>query len=76
MKKVFSGKKLFYVVFSISIFILILPIHCTRGKMSSGQLEKITVLQSSVSPGDPHILSFPVSGLGTEKGDLEGFAEP
>lgn len=57
MKKVFSGKKLFYVVFSISIFILILPIHCTRGKMSSGQLEKITVLQSSVSLGDPHICS-------------------
>jgi len=50
-------KKGFYVFFTISIFVIFLPINCTHPSMPSGQLGKVTVLQSSVSIGDPHICS-------------------
>ena len=57
MKKVFSGKKLFYVAFPILMFVLVLLNNCERGSISSDHSEKITIMQSSVSLGDPHICS-------------------
>jgi len=50
-------KKAFYVSFIILFLVLVLPINCKRSSMFSSQLETITVLQSSVSIGDPHICS-------------------
>jgi len=57
MKKVFSGKKSFYVAFPIFMFVSASLIDCKRSSISSDHLEKITILQSSVSLGDPHICS-------------------
>jgi len=57
MKKVFSGKKLFYIAFPILMFVLVLLNNCERGSISSDHSEKITIMQSSVSLGDPHICS-------------------
>ncbi len=34
-----------------------LIVHCNRGSLSSRQREKITIMQTSVSLGDPHICS-------------------
>ena len=39
------------------IFVSALSINCGRGSISPSQVEKITVMQSSVSLGDPHICS-------------------
>jgi len=64
MKKVSSENKLIYVAFSILMFVSALLIHCERGSVSSDQLEKITILQSSVSIGDPHIVSDSANRLG------------
>jgi peptide/nickel transport system substrate-binding protein len=57
MKKAFSEKKFFYVGFPIFVIIIALVSNCERGSTSPDRLEKITVMQSSVSLGDPHICS-------------------
>ena len=57
MKKVFSGKKLLVVAMPIFVFISVLFISCKDSSISTDQSEKITVMQSSVSLGDPHICS-------------------
>ena len=57
MKETIVMQKLFYVAFPIFMFVSALLISCERGSSSSDHLEKITVLQSSVSLGDPHICS-------------------
>jgi len=64
MKKAFSGNKLFCVAFAIVVFVSTLFICCKDGSILSTQLEKITVLQSSVSLGDPHICSDSANRLG------------
>ncbi len=57
MIKVFSGKKMLSLIFQMLIFASALFISCESDSTSSDQLEKITVVQSSVSLGDPHICS-------------------
>jgi peptide/nickel transport system substrate-binding protein len=57
MKKVFAGKKLFFVVFPILVFVSALFTSCKDSSISSDQTEKIIVIQSSASLGDPHICS-------------------
>ena len=57
MIKAFSGKNLFYVGFPIFLFFAAFLINCKRGSISFNHLESITVMQSSVSLGDPHICS-------------------
>ncbi|UCE41810.1 MAG: ABC transporter substrate-binding protein [Candidatus Aminicenantes bacterium] len=57
MRKVFSEKKFFYVGVPIFIIIMALLTNCERSSISPDRLEKIIVMQSSVSPGDPHICS-------------------
>lgn len=57
MKKVFSGKKSFYIGFPILMILTAFLSNCGRGSISPDRLEMITVMQSSVSIGDPHICS-------------------
>ncbi len=63
MRKVFPGKKTHYIFSSIFVLVLALFISCERGSISSDRLDKITVMQSSVSLGDPHICSDSVNRL-------------
>ena len=57
MKKVFSGKKSFYIGVPILMILTAFLSNCGRGSISPDHLEMITVMQSSVSIGDPHICS-------------------
>ena len=57
MKKFIAGEKLSYVLFLIMIGISIILMSCERSSPSSGKGDKIVVLQSSISIGDPHICS-------------------
>jgi len=63
MKKVISQEKLFRVFLPISIFAAVPSIGCGLPPTSSEQAGKITVMQPSVSPGDPHICSDSVNRL-------------
>lgn len=49
--------KLILIIYAIFSFILVFPIHCKRQSGFSGQMDTITIMQSSVSIGDPHIVS-------------------
>ncbi len=57
MKKIFVGKKLFFVAFPIYMLATALLVSCGGDSLSPDSLDKITVMQSSVSLGDPHICS-------------------
>ena len=57
MNKVFSRKNIFYITFPILFSISALLVNCDRSSISPKSSEKITVMQSSVSIGDPHICS-------------------
>ena len=46
-----------YFAVTALIFVSALFLNCGRGSISPSQVEKITVMQSSVSFGDPHICS-------------------
>jgi len=63
MNRIITRKNLFCVFFAVLCFVSFLSVSCSRGSISSGQLDAITVLQSSVSPGDPHICSDSVNRL-------------
>jgi len=63
MQKSFSEKQLFYLASLLVVFSSALLTDCRRGSVSSDRLEKITVMQSSVSLGDPHICSDAVNRL-------------
>ncbi|MGD9345860.1 MAG: ABC transporter substrate-binding protein [Candidatus Aminicenantes bacterium] len=57
MKKVCSGKILLFIAFSSSLFLSAFLNNCKQNPNSSNHPEKITIMQSSVSLGDPHICS-------------------
>lgn len=57
MRHVFAGKNSLCAAFPILVFVLSLFMSCKDSSNSSDQPAKITVLQSSVSIGDPHICS-------------------
>jgi peptide/nickel transport system substrate-binding protein len=57
MKPVFNKKKLCRPVLFISMLCLFLLTDCTRGPIPETPIEKLTVMQSSVDLGDPHICS-------------------
>jgi peptide/nickel transport system substrate-binding protein len=57
MKKEFSGDKKFSVVLPIFLCVSALLMNCGSGSISDDRLDNITVMQSSVSIGDPHICS-------------------
>ena len=57
MKTALSKMKPSRVLFAISISGLVLSVSCKPRSESSDLPEKVTVLQSSVSLGDPHIVS-------------------
>jgi peptide/nickel transport system substrate-binding protein len=63
MRRKLFPEKPFCVLYPILIFALVLSTDCTIPPGSSEQLERITVLQSSVSIGDPHICSDSVNRL-------------
>ena len=50
-------KKMFYVAFPILLCVSTLFMNCGHSPVSTDRLERITVIQSSVSLGDPHICS-------------------
>ena len=54
MEKELLWKIAYYIFFSICIVVLILPNQCKRRSKKS---DTITIMQSSVSIGDPHIVS-------------------
>ena len=57
MKKVFSVKILLFFAVSASLFLSGFLNNCKQGSISSDFPEKITIMLSSVSLGDPHICS-------------------
>ncbi|MCP4709242.1 MAG: ABC transporter substrate-binding protein [Planctomycetes bacterium] len=76
--------KVLYIFLVFSILVLVLPINCTHPSLLSGQPKKITIYQSSVSLGDPHICSDSANRLGIifsvyealVKRDAEGNYQP
>ena len=63
MKKSFSEKKLLLVRFAYLVVLFAFLYNCGYSSISPDRLEKITVMQSSVSLGDPHICSDSVNRL-------------
>ena len=57
MKSTLSEKKLLQIALPTHLLFFALLINCGQGSLSPDRLEKITVMQSSVSLGDPHICS-------------------
>lgn len=57
MKKTFLEEYRIYIFLSILTLALTVGVTCKSGDKPSVQIEKITVLQSSVTIGDPHICS-------------------
>ncbi len=56
-EKVIFRKKLFYVGIPFFLLLTVFFSQCKNDSISPDRLEKITVMQSSVSLGDPHICS-------------------
>lgn len=57
MKGIYSGKISYCAALSLLLFVTALLIGCKSSSISSDFPKKITVMQSSVSLGDPHICS-------------------
>ncbi len=53
MRRIISGKERFYILFTFLIIFLVIQINCSQ---QSEKLDKVTVMMSSVSLGDPHIV--------------------
>ncbi|MFC2166427.1 ABC transporter substrate-binding protein [Acidobacteriota bacterium] len=63
MKKSLFEKKLLYVGIPLALLLTTLFSQCKSDSMTPNRMEKITVMQSSVSLGDPHICSDSVNRL-------------
>ncbi|MBN1273014.1 MAG: ABC transporter substrate-binding protein [Candidatus Aminicenantes bacterium] len=57
IKKSSVGKTLYYAALPVLLCVSVLLISCNSGAVSAGRADTITVMQSSVAIGDPHICS-------------------
>ncbi len=64
MNLLVMGKKFVHCALPILMIVSLQFNYCKRGPISSNQLDKVTVMQSSVSIGDPHIVSDSADRLG------------
>lgn len=62
MKSKFTGRNPFYLILATGLCLSLLFIHCA-GSGPAIALDEITVMQSSVAIGDPHIVSDSVNRL-------------
>jgi peptide/nickel transport system substrate-binding protein len=63
MKRAFAEKPLFGAAITLVLFVSLWLTGCGQGSLPSGSPGRITVMQSSVSIGDPHICSDSVNRL-------------